>query len=461
MRMCRKMMRTSGIGPEAPVGEKPARGLAFGLETGFPIGICAKSIRMSGPAQPVYAFLTLQSYHPGVLKVAGKSVFPARNACVATVAFARKGAAMGTSQSLISELDTAIQSSSSDKRIATLRRVTDLFLSHAGQYDPAQMKLFDGVLMRMIGHIETRALAELGERLAPIEGAPIEVIRHLAKHDEIVVAGPVLKESKQLTSGDLVKIAREKSQDHLLAISERSEIDEAVTDVLVDRGNSEVARKVAVNSGARFSENGFATLVKRAEKDDVLAEATGRRVDIPPQMYAQLLAKATETVKAKLMAARPEAADVVQRTLGKVARELQDDRPARDYTEAQHLVALMNREGRLSEAAVLEFARTNKFEEAIAALALRCTAPIDIIDRLMQGNRIDALLIPCKAAGLAWPTTRAIIRLNPVHNLTTEDAFEAAKQDFTKLSVAAAQRIMRFWQVRSSVTPGTLPPMPA
>ena len=95
---------------------------------------------------------------------------------------------MGTSPSLISELDTAIQSSSSDKRIATLRRVTDLFLSHAGQYDPAQMKLFDGVLMRMIGHIETRALAELGERLAPIDGAPGEVIRHLAKHDEIVVA---------------------------------------------------------------------------------------------------------------------------------------------------------------------------------------------------------------------------------------------------------------------------------
>ena len=368
---------------------------------------------------------------------------------------------MGTSPSLISELDTAIQSSSSDKRIATLRRVTDLFLSHAGQYDPAQMKLFDGVLMRMIGHIEARALAELGERLAPIDGAPAEVIRHLARHDEIIVAGPVLKGSKQLTSGDLVEIARQKSQDHLLAISERSEIDEAVTDVLVDRGNSEVARKVAINSGARFSQNGFATLVKRAEKDDVLAEATGKRADIPPQLFEQLLAKATETVKAKLMAARPEAAEEVQRTLGMVARELQSDRPTRDYSEAQHLVALMNREGRLNESAVLEFARTDKFEEAIAALALRCSAPIDIIDRLMQGNRIDALLIPCKAAGLAWPTTRAIIRLNPVHGVTGEDAFEAAKQDFNKLSVAAAQRIMRFWQVRSSVTPGTLPPMPA
>jgi hypothetical protein len=119
---------------------------------------------------------------------------------------------MGTSPSLISELDAAIQSSSSDKRIATLRRVTDLFLSHAGQYDPEQMKLFDGVLMRMIGHMETRALAELGGRLAPVDGAPLDVIRHLANHDEIVVAGPVLQDSKQLTSDDLVDIARRKAR---------------------------------------------------------------------------------------------------------------------------------------------------------------------------------------------------------------------------------------------------------
>jgi uncharacterized protein (DUF2336 family) len=367
---------------------------------------------------------------------------------------------MGTSPSLISELDAAIQSSSSDKRIATLRRVTDLFLSHAGQYDPEQMKLFDGVLMRMIGHIETRALAELGARLAPVDGAPVDVIRHLANHDEIVVAGPVLKDSKQLTSDDLVDIARRKSQDHLLAISGRSEIDEAVTDVLVDRGNAEVARKVAVNAGARFSQNGFATLVRRAEKDDVLAEATGRRADIPPALFEQLVAKATETVKAKLMATRPDAAGDLTHALNKVARELQAERPVRDYSEAQHLVALLNRDGKLNEAALLEFARANKFEETIAGLALRCSAPIDIIDRLMQGARIDAMLIPCKAAGLAWPTTRAIIRLNPAHSITSEDDFEIAKQDFQKLSIAAAQRIMRFWQVRSTVTMAGMPPLP-
>lgn len=366
---------------------------------------------------------------------------------------------MGINHSLIAELDEAIQSGSSDRRIATLRRVTDLFLSRAGQYDSEQIDLFDDVLLRLIRHIETRALAELGERLAPVGTAPVRIIRHLANHDEIAVAGPVLKDSSRLSPPDLVEIASVKSQDHLLAISQRAEIDETVTDVLVDRGNSEVARKVAVNSGARFSQTGFATLVRRAEHDDVLGELAGLRADMPPQLFERLLAKATETVKARLMASlRPEAADDVARTLNKVARELQAQCPGRNYAEALGRVKLLQADGKLDESIVLEFAKTGQLEETAAAIALLCSAPIELIDRLMHGNRIDALLIPCKAGGLGWPAAKAVIRLSPPHGATSEPAFEAAKKDFANLSMAAAQRIMRFWHVRASVTPGTMPP---
>jgi len=360
---------------------------------------------------------------------------------------------MSMSHSLIAELDEAIQSGSSDKRIVTLRRVTDLLLNHADQYGPEQIELFDDVLLRLMGHIETRVLAELGERLAPIATAPLGVIRHLANHDEITVAGPVLKDSKRLSPPDLVQIASAKSQDHLLAISQRAEIDETVTDVLVDRGNSEVARKIAVNSGARFSQTGFATLVRRAEHDDMLAELAGQRADMPPQLFARLLAKATAGVKAKLMASlRPEAADEVTKTLDKVTRELQAQCPGRDYGAALDRMKLVQADGRLDESIILESAKAGEFEETAAALSLLCSAPIELIDQLMQSNRIDALLVPCKAGGLGWPAAKAVIRLTPAHDATSEPAFEIAKKDYANLSLAAAQRIIRFWQARSNVT---------
>ena len=119
---------------------------------------------------------------------------------------------MHAQTSLISDLEAAITSSGSDRRIETLRRVTDLFLSNADRYDAAQVEVFDDVLGRMINHIEARALAELSNRLAPVNNAPLEVTRTLAMNDAIEVAGPVIENSVRLSTSDLVSIAATKAR---------------------------------------------------------------------------------------------------------------------------------------------------------------------------------------------------------------------------------------------------------
>ena len=94
--------------------------------------------------------------------------------------------------------------------------------------------------------------AELSARLAPAEHAPFEVVQHLARDNEIAVAGSVLTGSNILRTSDLVEIASTKGQDHLLAISGRENLPEAVTDVIVDRGESRVIRKLANNAMRAF-----------------------------------------------------------------------------------------------------------------------------------------------------------------------------------------------------------------
>src|SRR6266446_5285852 len=93
--------------------------------------------------------------------------------------------------------------------------------------------VFDQVMNRLVDHIETRTLAEVSARLAPVPTAPAGVIRRLAHDDAISVSGPVLAQSEQLTDEDLVEIARSKSQDHLAKIAIRRHLNEKVTDVLV------------------------------------------------------------------------------------------------------------------------------------------------------------------------------------------------------------------------------------
>src|SRR5579863_7139560 len=259
---------------------------------------------------------------------------------------------MDAPQSLLAELEEAIQTGSSEKRVETLRRVTDLFLNDADRLNEAQIGLFDDVLCHLIKRIETKALAELSGHLAPIDNSPIEVIRQLARNDEIAVAGPVLTQSARLTTSDLVEIAGSKSQQHLLAISGRSELEEAVTDVLVERGDKETVHRLARNAGARFSELGFTAMVRNAETDESLAEKLGLRLDIPVRLLRDLLLKATEAVRRRLLAiAPPETVAQVQQVLRRVSNEVTREATAsRDFTQAHQAILAMQKEGRLNEA---------------------------------------------------------------------------------------------------------------
>src|ERR1022692_817259 len=229
---------------------------------------------------------------------------------------------MGISQSLIAELEDSIRSGSKDRRVDSLRRITDLFVADANRLSDQQIDLFDDVLGHLVKRIEGKALAELSRRLGPINNAPIEVVQRLARDDDIAVAEPILTQSARLTDNDLIEIASTKTQAHLLAISARPEIATGVTDVLLQRGSSLIFHKLAGNSGANFSESGFATLVKHSEHDGQLAEKVGLRLDVPLRLFRELLLRATEAVRSRLLAlAGPESRDQIQRVLTAISED--------------------------------------------------------------------------------------------------------------------------------------------
>src|SRR5258706_1478486 len=172
--------------------------------------------------------------------------------------------------SIVDEIETIINIGSAEKRLATIKSVTDLFVSSAGSFNDEQIELFDGLLERLIKTIELRAvadvsariaLAEMSVQLAPIAQAPPAVVRRLARHDEIAVAGPVLTESARLRTEDLVEIAETKGEQHLLAISGRWWLKEVITDALLARRYPTVSRLIVNNPGARVSAGGFAIVV--------------------------------------------------------------------------------------------------------------------------------------------------------------------------------------------------------
>jgi uncharacterized protein (DUF2336 family) len=356
--------------------------------------------------------------------------------------------------SIIAELEDAVRSGSSEKRVSTLRRVTDLFLHDGERLSEDQVKVFDDVLCHLVARVETRVKAELSARLAPVEHAPSGVIERLAWDDQIAVAGTVLASSSRLTTSTLVEIAKTKGQDHLLAISGRTNLPEAVTDVIVDRGEHNVIRKLANNASARFSDTGYSGMVEHAEADDELTEILGLRVDLPVKFLRDLLQRATEAVRARLALMAPaELQEEINRVLKAIANATRGESPpARDFSRAEGVVRRMKGLNELNDAAVIRFAEAKKFDEVAASLAiLNNSAPTDMMARLLEGVRADLILIPCKSAKLGWTAVEAILCRRPVERRIDEATLKLASKDYSKLSAETAERTVRFWQLHNKI----------
>lgn len=352
--------------------------------------------------------------------------------------------------SIITELEDAVSSGSSAKRVSTLRRVTDLFLHDGERLNDEQVKVFDDVLCFLVARVETRARAELAKRLAPVDYAPFEVIQQLAFDDEIAVAADVLTNSSRLGTETLVKIASTKSQDHLLAISGRANLPEVVTDVIVDRGESKVIRRLANNASARFSEAGYSGMVAHAERDDELTEILGLRIDLPVQYLRDLLRRAKDAVRDRLLKLAPASvAEEIRRVLDGIAREAPV--PSRDFSVAEELVKLMKSLNELDEAAIVKFVGGGKFDEVAAALGTLNDIPTALIAKVIEGPRADLILIPCKAAGFDWMTVESILRNRPVKPQIDEKTLWQAHRDYGRLSRETAQRTVRFWQLHNRI----------
>jgi uncharacterized protein (DUF2336 family) len=363
--------------------------------------------------------------------------------------------------SIVDEVEAAINTGSAEKRLDAIKRVTDLFLSSAGSFNSEQIELFDDVLERLIKTIELRAIADVSARialaemsiqLAPVAQAPASVIRRLARHDEITVAGPVLKESARLSVEDLVELAQTKGEQHLLAISGRWWLKEVVTDALLARRYPSVSRRIVNNPGARVSAAGFAIVVAQAESDPELAVETGIRVDLPPELRRQLLSNATEAVRSRLLSRAPphifeEIRSAIAAASAGVDREMSR---VRDFTAAKRFVALLNGNGELNEAALFRLAKQRKYEETVAALAELSKSTIEVIRPLMQSLRDDGVLIPCRVAGLSWETVSAILESRFATGSMGAQELAKAQGQFSRTTIENARRLLRFWQVRSS-----------
>jgi uncharacterized protein (DUF2336 family) len=353
---------------------------------------------------------------------------------------------------ILAELEFALDEGAGTRRSEILAKVTDLFVIGAQDYSQDQLGVFDDVMELLIRRIEAEARIKLARRLAPLGSAPSNVIHLLAFDDDIEVARPVLLHSERVNDHTLIAAAGTKSQEHLFAISQRRSVSEAVTEILVERGDPEVVRAVVQNRGARFSAAGFDVLVSRSSEDEALAHDVGMRGDIPRPQLLLLLEQASSAVRARLVAENPMAAAVIDEVVAEVTAEVRDEireaSPA--VSQAADELERQNSVRRIGEPEILQYARAGKFEETVIALSIMCNTPIDVVERALLDPGTEIVLILAKVAGLSAGATRAILSLRASDRGMSEDDIEEALATYARMQPETARRVLGFFRMRAN-----------
>jgi hypothetical protein len=203
---------------------------------------------------------------------------------------------------------------------------------------------------------------------------------------------------------------------------------------------------VVENAAARLSDESYSILMESAARDNVLAEKIGLRADIPPALFRDLLLHTSESVQQRLYAsAKPQLRSDIEQVLAKESEPSLAHRP--DFNVVEQRIRELRHDGKLDETSVVAFAENKQFEEMIAAIVALCGVSLEVVQRLMCGQRSDPIVILCKSAGWEWPTVKAILMARP-GNAPSSEELDTAFANFERLSPTTAQRVTRFWKLQ-------------
>jgi hypothetical protein len=337
------------------------------------------------------------------------------------------------------EIETALGQRSDTQRSAMLRQMTDLFLNTAASLSDSHVAIFDDVMMRLVEHIENAALVELSNKLAPLGNAPVNVIGHLSRSDDIEVSRPVLEKSSILSDPDLIEIAQTKSQEHLSAIAGRRTISALVTTVLIGRGNHDVALKVAGNNGAHISSNTYLSVLKRARGDEALTAAVAGRRDLPQDTFEQLVREATETVRQRLIAkSAPEMRERISNVLKVVSAKVAQN-PGGLRAVSGGAKTMFQPDAAQQRVQVMRWARANDAPKMIEALSLLCSVPARTVNELARLHLHEGIIILGKAGGMSWPELQDVLPVAIPGKIPSAAELKVLFDKYAALSAPKAQ----------------------
>jgi hypothetical protein len=147
--------------------------------------------------------------------------------------------------------------------------------------------LLGDILRQLVRDVEMPVRRALAKQLSDRDDAPQDLIVLLA-NDVIDVAFPVLEKSPLLDDTELVAIVTRHAKQHAMAVSQRPTVSMAVSDALVETGDTDVVVSLLRNDGAKIRAKTMETIVDRSRNIEELQAPLLSRKDLNIDMAIRM-----------------------------------------------------------------------------------------------------------------------------------------------------------------------------
>ncbi len=334
---------------------------------------------------------------------------------------------------------------SDESRRDLLRRVTDVFLASPGAYTEQQNRYFGEILETIAYDLETQMRESLALRIADEEHIPLNLVHRLAA-DDISVARPVLEQSPALSQDDLINLSQNSSQEHLLAVTKRSDVGQRLSAVLVRHGKDPVVDSLLRNEDADIAASTMRDVATRAVTSEALQSALIEREDVPRDVLVGLLDYVSDGLKQSLFA---QISDTDRACLDDIVTKMKQEVKESDETRAERYITDLVRRGALNEQMLLRFVFEEKPMEFLLTLGHLLGIDQQVVSKLVSENSGQALAIACRACGISAGAFKDMA-LSPMTSIPSDvRQIMPLIRVYRRLSEANAQRAMRYWKMRN------------
>lgn len=349
----------------------------------------------------------------------------------------------------LERLTELAQEKSSDRRRELLREVTDLFFQSDQPHSGSVSGHFDTILSTITEEMDVAFRREIANRFANTNNAPVRLVQQLAK-DDFDVAEPVLRHSPVLSDVDLTNIVDDNSQDHIRAISTRSEISEQVTGAIVAKGDTRTLVTLTQNQGARFSRNTMQVLVDKSESHTELQSPLVNHKDLPPDMLNEMYFFVEERLRQRIIERNDNTPPEELERAFKLARSQicgSMDLPS-DFKEAQQFIEAKKLRKHLTPTLLAELARNKQYTHFYLAFAEMTELDFETAQRVWEPDKTEAVAIVCKASNLPRDLFATLVVLFSKDGAKDLSAIKTLGRIYDGIPNNTAERTMRFWKMR-------------